>query len=246
MTNGDLYNLFLFLANKQQLSGYLSIPDFALELKSKNILLLRERLGLSNDYGVGQPLSRQQKGQSTLLDDQTRIFKKKGSVTFSGGVATLPSDYFRYDALLIDGAYDGVDILFGAELGTVLNSSIDYPTEEFPYATFYQDKLEVYPSTLLTGTLYYYRTPATPVFDYYIDAAAEIQYLAVGESYTLQAGETYSDGTTSGTKNSISVELEWDDDNKLDILYMIASDAGLNLMRQDVTQYAMLKKDQGK
>jgi len=42
-----------------------------------------------------------------------------------------------------------------------------------------------------------------------------------------------------------SVELEWDDASKLDILHMILVDFGLNVERQDVSQYAMKMVETG-
>ena len=212
LTNGDLYNLIQFISNKQSLSGYIPINSFNLELQAKNIILLREKLGLTDDYGMGQWISRQQKGQSTLLDDQTNKFKKESTLNFTSGEANLPSDYFRYDYVLVDGALDGVDILFGAELGRVINNAIDAPTTQFPYATFVENKLRIYPNTIGSATLGYYRVPTTPVFDYYVNNIGEIVYLGAGVVYTLQTGETGSAGQTAGTNvTSLSVELEWND-----------------------------------
>ena len=246
LTNGDLYSIFLYVLNKESLSGYARPEDFGLQLKKNNVLLLRELLGLSNDYGILQYLSKQQKGYSTLLDDKTNIFKKEIPLTFSGGYADIPADYFNYDGLMVDDAYDGVEILFSGEVAHRINNPIDSPTAEFPIATFVGSKIKMYPSTITSADLTYYANPTEPIFDYYIDVNGNIQYLDAGETYTLQAGEIGSGGETTGDVESASVELTWRDTEKIDILWMILKDAGINVLRSDITQYASVEQQMGK
>lgn len=57
---------------------------------------------------------------------------------------------------------------------------------------------------------YYLKYPATPIFDYYVDANDVVQPLAAAATHTLTSGETGSAGQTSGTTvTSTTVELEW-------------------------------------
>jgi len=239
LTNGDIYKFILFAANKSSIGGYIRPTDYNNQLKINSSVLLREVLGITNDWGLGQPISQKQKGYSTLLDDKTKPFKKRATLSFSGGVSALPSDYYTYDSIRVDGALEGVEVLFGGEVARRLSSYIDVPDTEYPVGEFVGDTFEIYPSTILSAKLIYYRNPITPVFDYYIDANGVINYLDEGATYILQTDEVGSAGQTSGTVTSSSVEMEWRDQEKMDIAWMICRNFGINIQRQDLTTYAL-------
>jgi hypothetical protein len=226
------------LANKSSFGGNIRVDDFARNLNIASIVLLKERLGITNDFQLGAPVSRKQKGTSFLLDDSTNIFKKKQTLSFSSGVATLPTDYFKFDAIRNTNALEDVEVLHAGELARRLNNAIDFPSVEYPMGEFIGNTFNIYPTGITgTTTLIYYRYPTAAVFDYYINADGEIVYLPEGAAaYTLQAGEVYSDGTTSGAKNTISVELNWGDESKIDIAWLVCKYMGMNLLRGDVFQ----------
>ena len=232
LTNGDLYNTLKFLANKQQLGGNIRINDFNTQLKTQSTILLREKLA--------------QKGTSAFLDDETNMFKKKGTLSFSGGNANIPADYFRYDSIRVSGAYEDVEVLFSGEVSHRLQNAIDNPTTLFPVGEFIGSKFYIYPTTITSADIVYYKQPTTPVFDYYIDGYGDIQYMPVGTTHELVAGEEYSDGSTSGTVTSVSVESEFGDDGKIDLLYLIGKAFGLNLQRGDIFQAMNQMQNEGK
>lgn len=245
ITNGDIYDMILFLVNKSSLSGYLNTTTFNQQLKISNALLLRELLGITNDFQLGMPASRRSKGQSTLVDDQTRPFRKKATVSLSGGIGSLPSDYYRFDSVSVAGALEPCPILFGGELEERISSSIDYPDEEFPVSEIYGSSIQIYPSTITSAVLTYYKIPTSPHMDFYLNSDGEIIYLGVGEQHTLLTGETGSGGETSGTVTSISVESEFDDTAKVDLAFIIARNMGISVQRQDVAQAAEQIKERG-
>lgn len=234
MNNGNLYNLALYIGNKENFGGWLNADRFQEQLEIANIVLLKELLGITNDFNFGAPVSRRQKGMNTILDDSTNIFKKKSSVSFSSGVAILPNDYFKYDILRQATTGKKIDILSSPEVAQRNSSYIDAPSINFPIAEIIGKSLNVYPTTISTADLVYYRYPVTPVFDYYVDAAGELVYLENGEEHVLTEGEIDSAGNTSGTFTSQSVELEWGDSEKIDITWLIIKNMGINLSRQDI------------
>ena len=239
LTNGDIYKMLCFLSNKEGLGGYIRVEDLNLMLKTQPIVLLREKLGVTNDFSLGYSASRRQKGQSTLLDDQTNTFKKKTTLSFTAGIATLPEDYFRYDSIRTATSIEGVEVLFGGEVASRLNDPIDTPDVEFPISEFMENKVYVYPTTITTADLVYYRYPnyLTPaIFDYYIDVYGSITYLAPGATHTLGAGEVGSAGQISGIVTGSSVELEGTQEFVLDTAFLIAKNLGINLQRSDLYQ----------
>lgn len=234
LNNGDLYNLFCYIANKQQLGGYTNSDNFNLSLKTNNVILLRELTGITNDFNFGMPVSRRQKGMSYLLDDKTNKFKKKGNISFSSGIAPLPNDYFRFDSLRTSGALEDVELLFSGEVSHRLGSYINEPDTEFPACEIIGTNVHIYPATISTGSLIYYRYPTTPIFDYFIDIDGNVIYMPQGTSHTLLAGEEGSAGQTNGTISSNSIELEWDDTEKIDVLWLCLKQLGINLLRSDL------------
>lgn len=69
-------------------------------------------------------------------------------------------------------------------------------------------------------------------------------YLTEGQSsYTLQSGEVARDGTTAGgSVTSLSVDLEWDDDDAMQVLDMIVSDVSIALSDSDSYQASLLER----
>lgn len=238
MNNGEIYNLVLYIGNKENFGGYLNADQFQQQLEIANIVLLKENLGITNDYNFGAPISRRQKGMNTILDDTTNVFKKKATVSFSSGVGALPSDYFKYDILRQATTGKKIEILSSPEVAQRNSSYIDAPSTTFPVAEIIGTSLNIYPTSILSASLVYYRYPVAPVFDYYVDASGELIYLENAEEHELTAGEVDSAGNTSGTFVSASVELEWGDSEKIDIAWLVIKNMGINLSRQDIAGIA--------
>lgn len=237
--NSDIYSLCRYLVNKEQQSGYMNIDDFNLNSKMANVVLLKEKLGLSNDYNLGVPISRRQKGLSSISEDQVIQFKEKSPISFSSGIASLPAEYFHYETARVSGAYEPVEMLNSAELSRRLNNAIDTPDELFPAAEIIGNSIYIYPTTITAATLIFYRYPVTPVTDFYIDANGEIIIMAEGATHILASGETGSAGQTAGTTvTSLTVEHEWGRDCAIEMAWIILKNMGVNTSRADVFQVA--------
>lgn len=237
--NSDIYSLCRYIINKESRSGYMNIDDFNLNSKMANVVLLKEKLGLSNDYNLGVPISRRQKGLSTIADDQVIQFKKKQNISFSSGIGSLPNDYFRYESARVSGAYEPVEMLNSAELSRRLNNAIDTPDTYFPAAEIIGSSMYIYPTAITTATLIFYRYPVTPVTDFYIDANGEVIILEEGATHLLASGETGSAGQTAGTTvTSLTIEHEWSADCAIEMAWIILKNMGVNTSRADVFQVA--------
>lgn len=232
LTNFDLYKTLEFLFNKEAMGGYLNVDKFNLQLKTQPVLLLRDKLN--------------NKGKSTLLDDDTNVFKKKSTLSFTAGSATIPGDYLRYDSIRVEGAYADVEPLFSGEIANRLNNFIEAPTALFPIGEFIGNKFNIYPTTLSSADLIYYSKPVDAVMDFYINNIGELIYLAAGSTHTLTTGQVGSAGQTSGTVTSLTVELEFGDDLKIEVAYLIAKSLGLNLQRGDMFAAADKLQKEGK
>jgi hypothetical protein len=96
----------------------------------------------------------------------------------------------------------------------MVSNLISVPTTAYPICRIFEDTLQIRPIGVTQVDFTYLTFPAQPVFDYYIDANANIVYLTEGQAgYTLQAGEVGSAGQTAGTVvNSATIELEFSAD----------------------------------
>lgn len=144
-------------------------------------------------------------------------------ITFSTGVASLPSDYYR---VIGDPYYtDGDSVRRRIDMVTSLESSnreVDYLTQStvsHPTCVIGDlddsDVLEIriLPTSIATMYLNYLRLPSTPFLDYYMnDTTYIITYLTVDQSIAIASGDTYRDGTTDVTVASATVDWEWGTD----------------------------------
>jgi hypothetical protein len=236
-TNIDVYNLVKFLVQKEAVSGYININDFNLLLKQSSTLLLKNKLGISNDYGLLAPVSKKQKGVSTISDDEIKQFKAKTSLSFSSGIASLPANYFKYDDLRVSTALEPVEVLSSGELSKRLSDAIDAPDTDFPAAEIIGSSVYIYPTTITAASLIYYRYTNAPSLSYYVDADGEVVPLAAGVTYMLQSGEIGSGGETAGNNIvSTTLEHEWGTECAVELGYVIAKNLGVNINRADVFQ----------
>jgi len=211
MTNFDLYKLLNFIINKDIYAQAISPDEFALELQSKNLRHFRKRLGLPETYIPGS--ANEGVGVTRSTDTDLLPFLVEETTNPMSGIITLLANWYYildfYTATSITSDLIGIE-----ELSDRLNNYITKPTASHIAAYIVPQGLKVYPSTITGVTVLYYREPTTPTF------------VTVTDPVTLEL--TYG----------ASVELEWNDGSKLDILYMILQDMGLNVERGDVQQMA--------
>jgi hypothetical protein len=136
-----------------------------------------------------------------------------------------------------------IDIVTDEEWVGRRHDALTIPTEDYPIGKLSGDYLYIAPREVEDVVLFYLRKPTDPVFDYYIDVNLNIVPMAVSSSHTLGTGEVYRDGTTTGSKTSTTVELEWEDIDQIKILHRILAKLGVSMDEQLVAQYAMAEKN---
>ena len=220
MTNFELYQLLNFIVNKDVYSKAIAPPQFDLELKSKNLRLMRKRLGLPETYIPGA--ANEGAGVNQMTDTDLLPFLVEQTLNPTNGVLVLTDGWYYildwYTTVSITS-----DKISYEEVSNRLRNYITAPTLEHPIGYIVKTGLKVYPANLTGATVIYYRKPVTPVFKTVVGSDLKLTYDTVN-----------------------SVELEWDDGSKLDILNMILQDMGLNIERGDVQQMAAKLIQQGK
>ena len=143
-------------------------------------------------------------------------------LSLSGGIATLPSNYFRmsgdpwcYDT---DSVIRFVDVVTSKEHSYRQRDFLTQATTKYPTCVIgAQDankglQIRVYPITISKIYVTYVRDTQIPYLDYYVNnSTLRATYMAEGaQNIIVPSGCTYRDGTT-GTKNSLTKNFEWDE-----------------------------------
>jgi len=220
MTNWDLYRLANFIANNDELAQAMGATEFGLELAAKNMRHFRNRIGLPESYRQGQVAVGV---ESTRLNnsDMVPFFEDGLEVNVAGGIAILPGWYYILDYWTADSRSSEI-ITYGEY--SRRKTGLKAPSAKDLVAYIVSDGLKVFPATTVKVWVNYYRKPTTPVFTTVVNTTTlKLEYDADN-----------------------SVELQWDDGNKLDILHMILTDYGLNIQRSDVVQIAEKFVETGK
>lgn len=220
MNNFDLYRLLNFIVNKDVYAQAMSEDEFQLELQAKNIRHFRTRLGLPEGYKTGDVT----KAVETTRMNQSDLtpFLMEGNHISVSGKVTLPNWYYILDYM--SSTSRSSEIVSYQELSSRLRDPQTQPTTKDLAAYIIKEGLKVYPPTVTPIYCWYYRKPVDPIFKTTINAdTLELEY-----------------------DHAASVELEWDDGNRLDIMHMILLDFGINIARGDVTQLANKLVEQGK
>lgn len=235
MTVSQIYTTILHQLRKES-KGLAVSPDAFTDL------LRVESLALFNEYYKSFEAVQE-------VTDALRPFKLTSALSFTAdgqtqsGKSTLPVDYKHVSAIETT-AGRRVDIVTEEEWVERRLDSITAPSVYYPIARIAGESIFILPAGITTATLYYLKTPTDPFFDYYIDANGNIMPLAVGATYTLQAGEVYRDGTTAGLKTSVTVELEWEDNEQIKIMEGILAKLGASMNEQLVAQLAVQNKNE--
>lgn len=208
MTNFELYRLLNLVINKDVHANAISPQEFDLQLKAKNILLFTSKLP-----GERQTLSRQVEGSRQLQHDLAP-FLIDGEFPVNGGVATVPFLYYCENFYSADSITS--ELISPSEVAGRLKSYIKPPSMQHLVATVDTGKLKIYGMTSGKVNVIGYRLPYNPAFKTVID------------SNTLEM--IY--------RPTESMELEWNEGCKLEVLHLILQDMGVTIERGEVSQLA--------
>lgn len=179
---------------------------------------------------------------SDIIDSLEPFIKTETGVTGSpsAGDYILPTDYEKLlgTKRLYNGAYVGCDMVSQLEKDERDDNSLTIPTDKKPVVSIEGGYLRFIPTTNAYIKITYYRKPEELFLDWYWDANDQIIYLDEGETYTLKTDERYSDGTTSGTKSSKTIDFEWiNDSDRIAIAHRVLMKLGITLPNDLAMQY---------
>lgn len=232
MNNYDILKLARYIAGARMPGSTLSQEMFGLLLDAAQMKHYKRRIGLPEAYQPGNPTPSVSFDITQKITDDLRRFKVEMGDTEAplmvvNGRAQIPANYYYGSSFLYKYVrnytikYKKVEVLNDKQLDERLASTIIYPTLKNPVVNFQSDYLRVFPRQIQYLDFTYLRRPVTPII----------------KTITLNGVAAYDEAN--------SVELEWDDINKIDILHIALGDMGIEMKKPEVLQYSELHKSQG-
>lgn len=197
----------------------------------------KRKLGLPEEYQPGMPLPRQAFDITQKITEDLRRFKviKDGgnAITVMNGKFDYPTDYYYPSSLVafIETPGEGtrskvIEIVTDKRWDEMQGSWVDRPNDEYPIANSQATFMRVAPETIIRVGMVYLRQPAKPIYSVTISPNGVNQYNPDGSSWGISGDD-------------------WDEVNQVDIMYVLLSDLGITMQRQDVFQIAEKHKQQG-
>mgnify|MGYP001773242566 CR=1 FL=1 len=217
--NGSIISLVNFVKNIDINGGDTNEDEWGAIITANSQKLFSKLLGVPDLYQIGAPLERRGVEISRAAEKKLRPFLVRETVGVVGGSVDVTGKNMGYflacEPTTISGR--GFDELSPSEVADRLGDPVVAPTVDDPCLEYASDtNILVYPSSLSQVVLKYYTFPTDAVVVFQTD------------SNTLK--KTYNAGA--------STETGWEKEELIEIAFMCLRDAGMNVNRQDVAQYA--------
>ena len=236
----NINEVFLFVnyvSNKNQ-SGAISPDEFNVSCKAVNYDLLKERIGLPEEYQVGNPQPRvTYQITQKITDDLRKFIVKKKLTTNNDGYFPIPDDYAAFSSMrfLYTESKSAkckkpatnikeittFEYVTDAELSVRLNNTVLRPAYRYPIMAFYSYGIKAYPDDISVGELTYLRYPVTPVW-----------------GYTMQGDQAIYDPNTS-------VDIEYPDTMFVDFCIRVLKYLSINIREEMLYQMVEQRRTQG-
>ena len=174
MTVDEIYRFLAFVSNEEQV-GSVAPDQFNLVIKAVNIDLLKEKMGLVEEFQPGIAVARQGHQVSRVTTDHVSfLYKKVDILKNTSGRFTKPSDFAHFSSMRyieltnkdcgegFSKGHETVDMLTHKEFEERYNNSIIGPTMKDPIGSDYYNEFEVLPEDIDRVELTYVRYPQTP------------------------------------------------------------------------------------
>lgn len=231
MNNWAIYQIVNYLINKSQVGNAFTPLEFQTILNYTSLLLYKKRLGVPEEYQLNSAFTKEGYAETSRILTDLSDFVTNDTLTYLNGITPIPSNFIYpigMEYKVADGTCDGgykttlVELVDAGEAVMRRQSALK-PLAKYPIYELVADNLVISPSTIRHTNFTYLSNPTEAVI------------VTSTDSYT---GELIYDAVNS-------VELQWNDLAKLDIIVLVLRSAGINLRAQDITQAAEIIKQQG-
>lgn len=206
---------------------------FNTAMSSANLLFLKWRVGLPEDYQIGVANSKMAYQVTQKITEDVLPFIVRTPIPESNGFYAIPADYFAYSSLRYHFTAQATDetpeqsedydirIVPDEEFADRIGSVIRKPSFSRPIAEYTSYGLDVRPKGIQRVFLTYLRIPVTPVW----------MYNLVNDQPVFNA--------------TGSIDFEYPVSCFDDLAIMILKMMGVNLEKTELVQYSMARGEKG-
>lgn len=217
--NGSIIYLADLIRNKSAEGEDMTDAEWSALITANSQRYFANLLGIPNLYQVGIPIERRGAELSRVISQKLRPFYVRETANVVGGVVSLTGRDLAYFLAIEPSSISGrgFDELEPSEVADRLGDPVVAPTEDDPCYEFSNaNSILIYPNTLSTVVLKYYKYPTDAV--------------VVRDTNPTTLLLTYNTGS--------STETGWNKNELVDIAYLCLRDLGLAMERQDIQAYA--------
>jgi len=231
MTNWEIGKIVNYLINKSQTGNTFGSDELETMINYGSDMLFKRRLGMPEEYQL-TPLTQQSYAVSTRITESLGVFIVNDSVVFVNGVLAKPSNYIYPISMIYNIPTN--DDTCGVNVQPVVVELIDEGEYAMRRISALTPVNQFYPVYRVVGSNFKISPVAV--------THCEFSYLKLPNRATVV---TTLDSNDNEVYSSSSVELEWGEVDKLDIISIILASAGLNLRSTEIVQVAEKLKATG-
>jgi hypothetical protein len=163
-----VYQRVLSILNKEQ-RGYVTPQEFNLFANQAQLDLFEQYF-----YDIGQFLRLPANGHANasipnLIEEKISLFEKELNVSINNGYYLLPSDLYRLNNVVVQTSENEAEQVSYQHFLKLNKSDLTAPSETYPVYIQNDNKINLFPNTIVQDvTLYYVKKPAEVEWKYQI------------------------------------------------------------------------------
>jgi len=163
-----VYQRVLSILNKEQ-RGYVTPQEFNLFANQAQLDLFEQYF-----YDIGQFLRLPANGHANasipnLIEEKISLFEKELNVSINNGYYLLPSDLYRLNNVVVQASENEAEQVSYQHFLKLNKSDLTAPSETYPVYIQNDNKINLFPNTIVQDvTLYYVKKPAEVEWKYQI------------------------------------------------------------------------------
>lgn len=217
MNINEIYKLVSYMVDKYQ-GSYLAPDDFNMAINAAQKQYLNFLTGETAEYNQGARRPSGGFSNDVTTGGSLSNFLKEGTLAITAQLAGQPVDFYKISAMrTIDDDY-AIKRLGADKVYAYINNPIDAPTATDPIYTEIGSSFKFWPSSVASAKIIYFKKPVD-----------------VKWAYT---GDLVYDAANS-------VQLEWPENDHMDIVYRTLGIIGINLKDGDLIRVSQTVKNDG-
>lgn len=217
MNINEIYELVSYMVDKYQ-GTYLSPNDFNMAINAAQRQYLNFLTGETAEFNQGSRRASGGFSNDVTTGGSLSNFLKEGTLTIVSQLAPQPDDFYKISAMRTTDDDYAVMRVGSDKVYSYINNPIDSPTTTTPIYTEIGTNFKFWPASLSSAKIIYFKKPV------------QVKWAYTG-NLVYDAGS--------------SVQLEWPDNDHMDIVYRTLGIIGVNMKDIDLIRVSQTVKNDG-